>query len=116
MSVEHEIAGRKHVHPNGIIEVTRCIAIDRNNVQVSEVPAAVQFPAGNHCGNLLGLIDHLGRETVRKVVLADDDFHTPHRVLSVPGVPEQLRVHDHAIELARVRDFERRSADAVGRA
>ena len=56
-----------------------------------------QFPARDHAGDGLRLLDHFGRKMVRQMVLADDDLdvdaeiagraqnfdHAPHGLLSV---------------------------------
>ena len=80
--------------------------------QVAEVAAAGEFGGGDDAGDGLRLLDHFGRELVRQVVLADDDFdvhaeivgvaedldHAADRSGAALGVLEQLDVDDHAVE------------------
>ena len=73
----------------------------------------------------LGLLDHLGRKAMRKLVLADDDLHI-HAEIVGPAedldhaarlvfVIQQLHVHNHAVQLFDGRGLRRLHADAVDR-
>ncbi len=81
--------------------------------QGAEIAAAGEFAGGDDGDRRLGLLQHLGREAVRQVVLADDDLDVDAEIVSRPrtsmtrpavapsplGELENLDVDDHAVEV-----------------
>ena len=69
-------------HPNGVVGKSR--AVSPSIVTMSsalEVPAIRQLPGGNDAWNSLGLLYHFRRETMRQMMLADDNFHVDPEII-----------------------------------
>src|SRR5206468_2708905 len=109
------------IDPNGVVEVASGFAVDGDHRDVAEVATAFEFLRGDDDGDGFGLFDHFGREAMRKVVLANDDFDvyaeivriaedlddTADGFLAFLGKFEQLDIDDHAVELFHGRDLAR---------
>ncbi len=65
VDVERVVAVGEPVHPDGVVEIARGLAVDGDDGQVAEVAAAGEFGGGDDAGDGLRLFDHFGRELVR---------------------------------------------------
>src|SRR5581483_5607734 len=74
MYVQGEIAVFQALHPDRVVEVAGGFAVDGDDIEAAEIPAAFQLPGSNHAGDLLRLLHDFGWELMRQVVLADHDF------------------------------------------
>ena len=72
--LQREVAVRQLVHQHGIVEIARRLAVDRNDGQSAKIAPAFQIRRRDDGGHRLRLFHHLGRKTVRQMVLADDDL------------------------------------------
>src|SRR5215831_14569953 len=61
-------------HGYRVIEVTSRFAVDRDNRQLTKVPSQTGFMRWNERLRVLRLLQHLCRETMRKVEFADHDL------------------------------------------
>ena len=127
VDVQGVVAVGEVVHPDGVVEVAGGFAVDGDDVEGAEVAAGGDFVGGDDGAHRLGLLEHLGGEAVRQVVLADDDFDVDAEVASRPrismtrpvvvpsplGEVDDLDVDDHAVEVVGVAVFGGGGADAV---
>ncbi len=115
------------IYPDGVIEIARRLAIDGDDGHVAEIAPSFQLGGGDGVRNGLSLLQHFGRELMRQVMLADDDFdihseiagaaqnldHAAHWPRSLLGILQQFDVHDHAGEIFHRLHLHRSNADAV---
>ena len=83
VDVQRVVAVGELVDPDGVVEVAGGLAVDGDDRHLAEVAAAFEFLRGDHDGDGLGLLDHLGREAMRQVVLADDDFDVDSEIVGI---------------------------------
>ena len=127
VDLERVVAVGEPVHPDGVVEVARGFAVDGDDVERAEVGAGGDFAGGDGGVEARGLLDHLGRELVGQVVLADDDFDVHAEVVGVAEdfddaarsalaalrELEDFGIHDHAVEFFGREGFGGDGADAV---
>src|SRR5581483_10024103 len=81
--LQFEVAVGEAAGKDSVVEVAGGLAVNGHDRQVAEVAAAAQFRRGNHVLELFGFFQHLGREAVRQVILADDDLHVHAEVVFI---------------------------------
>ena len=59
---------------DGVVEILGGLAVDGDDRQVAKVAAAGNFLL-IQMGDGAGLVQNIGRENMRQMMLADDDFH-----------------------------------------
>ncbi len=115
------------VHPHGIVEIARRLAVDGHDIHIAEIAAALQLFRRDHAGNGLRLLQHFGRKLVRQVMLADHDFHIYAKIVGVPQnfdhaahrtrpalrILQQFHVHHHAVQFGGRFHLRGRHADTV---
>src|SRR5690242_19045842 len=67
-------AVRPLINVNGVIEVTRRLAVYRDNRQMAKIPASLPFGVSYCPGGTAGLIQHFLGERMRQMMFADQDF------------------------------------------
>src|SRR5487761_409242 len=60
---------------DGIIEITRCLPVNRYDWQMAKIPAALAFGVPYRPRGLPRLLDHVLGELVRQMMFADQNFH-----------------------------------------
>ena len=122
---------REAIHPHSVVEVTCGLAVNRDDVQAPEILPATGVSdvraAFDHRRNALRLFDHVSREAVRDMVLAnhdldidaevvrvakDFDYLTNYSLAALQKI-EDLGVDDHAIQIPRTFDLDGRYAYAM---
>ena len=125
--MQREMSVRQLVDPDSVVKVPRRFAIDGDDRHLAEIPAPLELDSGNHGRDVLCLLDRLGWEMVREMMLANDDFdvdpeivraaqdldHPPYRVFAALRVLQQFHVYDHSVERRALRDRQRLGSDAV---
>src|SRR5579864_3845886 len=76
------------LHPDGVVEIPGCLAVDSDNVEVSKIATTGKFVDGDRTGDRAGLLEHLFGKTVRDVVGADQDLDID---AEIAGLPQDFR-------------------------
>ena len=104
------------LHPNGIVEIARRLAVYCDNLQPAKIAATRQFRLRNLLHNCPRFVNHRLRKPVRDMMLTDHDFDVdaeiilmpqdlddpPHRVPATLRKFEDLHIDDHVVHLADV--------------
>ncbi len=80
---------------NRIVEIARCLAVNRNDWQVAEIAPASQIGLRDALRSGFRLRNHFRRKNVRQMMLSDDDLYVD------PDVARPAENLDHAARRAR---------------
>ena len=83
MHLQLEVAIFQASHGNCIIEITRRLAINRDDRQRPEVSPLLQFTRRNERFRFLCFLENLRRKAVWQMVLADHDFNIQAKIIFV---------------------------------
>ncbi len=102
---------------NGVVEIARGFAIDRDDGKFAKIFAAGAFGFGDGKGQALGFLQHFGGKSVRKMMLANDDFGVHAEIAgtaenfddaagrsgAAAGIAKEFDIDDSAVEFGNVR-------------
>src|SRR5260370_20754476 len=127
MDVQGEIAAGQLVDPDGVVEIARCFAVDRDHFPAPKIAPAFELWRRDDERDVLGLLNSVRRKAMRQGMLADHDLDV-HAEISmaaedchyaaysgfvVLGKFEQLDVDDQAFHIGDVCDDDGLDAHAV---
>ena len=129
MDMQREIPVGQAFDPHGIIVIAGCLAVDGDDVVLTEVLAALNLLLGNFRRNGGGLLQNGRRKFVGDVELPDGDFNidskvvrmaenlndSPDRMSSVVGKLKNFHVDDEAVEIFGTIYLDRLHSDAIRR-
>src|SRR5688572_7815724 len=129
VNMQLEVPSRQTVHPYGVVEIARGFAVNGHDGQVAKVAAECDLRLRDGGGDALRVLDHVEREAVGNMMLADHDLdvnakviliakyfdHPSDRVAAAIREVDDLDVDDHAFEVGRTFHRHRGWADAIRR-
>ena len=74
VDLQFEVAVVQMLHRHGVVEIARGFAVDGDDGQVAKIASPLQFRPGIDGSACLCFFEDSRRETVRQMVLADDDL------------------------------------------
>ena len=127
VDLQRIVAVVEALHPDRVIKIARCFAVDRDDIERPEIAAPRDLAGGDRTGNGLRLLQHVFRKTVRDVMRADHNLNVDaeiigvtqnlddpaNRPVAVAAVVENLRRDDKAFEIFSGMRFQGRRAHTV---
>jgi hypothetical protein len=127
MDLQRVVAVVQPLHPHGIVEIARRLAVDGDDIERPKVLPPGDLVFRNHCADRLRLLDRRHGKPMGDVMLADHHLdvnaevvrvpehfnHAPHGVIVILGKLENLAVHDHPVQIRGPMYFDRRRAHTI---